>query len=115
MHEFNIGDRVICVSAAKNLTLGKQYEVLNVNTMYLTVQDDLGHVEHYLPWRFEKLNTIPEKTHIKEDDLLKQNILSYIDIVQKVEGNPVILLDKAFETIETLSKNGVKIEFSKIK
>lgn len=53
---FKVGDRVKCIRTnrlERYLTEGKEYVVLSVDSKYLNVWSDKGHIGSYYPDRFE--------------------------------------------------------------
>lgn len=54
---FNVGDTVICIEEAYDLTLGKEYVVQprsNPNKAYINIESDKGKISGYYPARFKK-------------------------------------------------------------
>lgn len=57
MYEFNIGDKVVCTDNSyyeNDITLGKQYEVLDTNSSGIFITNNLGDRAFYYGRRFKK-------------------------------------------------------------
>ncbi len=61
MNEFNVGDKVTCIDSTyyeNDITLGKQYEVLDISSSGIFITNNLGKRVFYYSGRFKKFKDI---------------------------------------------------------
>lgn len=73
MNEFNVGDKVTCIDSTyyeNDITLGKQYEVLDISSSGIFITNNLGKRVFYYSGRFKKF----------QDAEVTYNIIGALDL-----------------------------------